>query len=172
MTSSWYNQIFHLLYWCRKHGRYYVDVTYIGQAYITLFQMLNYEAYPSLMGKITVLIYLDFKCPFAFHPNVYIDWFLSRTMIIKTDDTWFVNRLGHCKGVINNIVLCIVEIRRFQDRLLYLMGIHSLVMTTSSNGNVFSVTGPLCGEFTGHRWIPLTKASDAELWGFLWSATD
>ena len=25
-------------------------------------------------------------------------------------------------------------------------------------------TGPLCGEFTGHRWIPLTKASDAELW--------
>ena len=23
---------------------------------------------------------------------------------------------------------------------------------------------------TGHRWIPLTKASDAELWCFLWSA--
>ena len=34
---------------------------------------------------------------------------------------------------------------------------------------VFRVTGPLCGEFTGHRWIPLTKASDAELWCFLWS---
>ena len=33
----------------------------------------------------------------------------------------------------------------------------------SSNGNVFLVTGPLCGEFTGHHWIPLTKASDAEL---------
>ena len=30
--------------------------------------------------------------------------------------------------------------------------------------------GPLWGEFTGHRWIPLTKASDAELWCFLWSA--
>ena len=25
---------------------------------------------------------------------------------------------------------------------------------TSSNGNVSRVTGPLCGEFTGHRWIP------------------
>ena len=24
-------------------------------------------------------------------------------------------------------------------------------------------------EFTGHQWIPLTKASDAELWCFLWS---
>ena len=29
---------------------------------------------------------------------------------------------------------------------------------TSSNENIFRVTGPLCGEFTGHRWIPLTKA--------------
>ena len=38
---------------------------------------------------------------------------------------------------------------------------------TSSNGNFFRVTGLLCGEFTGHRWIPLTKASDAELWCFL-----
>ena len=36
-------------------------------------------------------------------------------------------------------------------------------MMTSSNGNMFRVTGHLCGEFTGHRWIPLTKASDAEL---------
>ena len=32
---------------------------------------------------------------------------------------------------------------------------------------LFSVTGPLCGEFTGHRWIPLTKASDAKLGCFL-----
>ena len=45
-----------------------------------------------------------------------------------------------------------------------------VVMMTSSNGNIFRVTGPLCGEFTGHRWIPRTKASDAELWCFLWSA--
>ena len=43
-------------------------------------------------------------------------------------------------------------------------------MMTSSNGNIFRVTGPLCGEFTCHRCIPLTKASDAELWCFLWSA--
>ena len=42
-------------------------------------------------------------------------------------------------------------------------------MMTSWNGNTFHVTGPLCAEFTGHRWIPLTKASDAELWCFLWS---
>ena len=28
---------------------------------------------------------------------------------------------------------------------------------TSSNGNIFRVTGPLCGEFTVYRWIPLKK---------------
>ena len=39
---------------------------------------------------------------------------------------------------------------------------------TSSNGNIFRVTGPLCGEITGHRWIPHSKASDALM--FLWSA--
>ena len=43
---------------------------------------------------------------------------------------------------------------------------------TSSNGNIFRVTGPLCREFTGHRWIPLTDASDAELWCFLWSVPE
>ena len=45
-------------------------------------------------------------------------------------------------------------------------------MMTSSNGNIFRITGALCGEFTCHRWIPLTKASDAELWCFLWSAPE
>ena len=45
-------------------------------------------------------------------------------------------------------------------------------MKTSSNGNIFCVTGSLCGEFAGHRWIPFTKASDAELWCFLWSAPE
>ena len=45
-------------------------------------------------------------------------------------------------------------------------------MMTSSNGNIFRVTGPLCGEFAGHRWIPLTKASDAELWLFIWPARE
>ena len=45
-------------------------------------------------------------------------------------------------------------------------------MMTSSNGNIFRVTGHLCGEFTGLRWIPRTKASDAGLWCFLWSASE
>ena len=41
-------------------------------------------------------------------------------------------------------------------------------MMTSSSGNIFRVTSPLCGEFTGDQWIIHTKASCAELWCFLW----
>ena len=40
---------------------------------------------------------------------------------------------------------------------------------TSSNGNIFRVTGPLWEETTGHQWISLTKASNMEVWCFLWS---
>ena len=43
---------------------------------------------------------------------------------------------------------------------------------TSSKRNFFRVTGPWWGESTGDRWIPLTKARDAELWCFRWSAPE
>ena len=36
----------------------------------------------------------------------------------------------------------------------------------------FPRSWPYMGEFTGHRWIPLIEASDAELWSFLWSAPE
>ena len=45
-------------------------------------------------------------------------------------------------------------------------------LMTSSNGNKFRTTGHLCGEFTGHRWIPRTKVSDAEHWCFIWSVPE
>ena len=41
-------------------------------------------------------------------------------------------------------------------------------MMTSSNENVFRVTDLLCGEFTGLRWIPDTKAGWTELWCFFY----
>ena len=45
-------------------------------------------------------------------------------------------------------------------------------MMTSSNGNIFRISGHLCGKFTGPRWISRTKAGDAELWCFLWFTPD
>ena len=52
----------------------------------------------------------------------------------------------------------------------YASKIFYIFMMTSLNGNIFCVTRHLCGEFTGHRWTPRTKVSDAELWCFLWTA--
>ena len=40
------------------------------------------------------------------------------------------------------------------------------------HGNISRITGPVWGESTGHRWIPLAKANDAGFWCFLWSATE
>ena len=61
-----------------------------------------------------------------------------------------------------------------------LQQLHDIVTITvhihSSNKFIYrhtvSVTGPLCGQITGQRWIPHTKASDAELECFLWSASE
>ena len=38
---------------------------------------------------------------------------------------------------------------RYREKCVFMM--------TSSDRNIFRVTGLLCGEFTGHRWNPLQK---------------
>ena len=49
----------------------------------------------------------------------------------------------------------------------------SSVTMTSSNGNIFCFTGPLCAEFTGHRWIPRTKACHrALMFSLIWAWTN
>ena len=50
--------------------------------------------------------------------------------------------------------------------LIDTLDVQCVWVMTSSNRNIFRVTGPLCGEFIGHRWIPRTKASDVQLWCF------
>ena len=45
------------------------------------------------------------------------------------------------------------------------------IMRTTSHGRAYRFTGTFWGESTGHRWIPLTKASDADLCCLLLIAT-
>ena len=63
-----------------------------------------------------------------------------------------------------------LSLRWVFDGCIILYNTIVFVIMTSSNGNIFRVTGHLRGEFTGLRWIPRTKVSDAVLWCFLWSA--
>ena len=54
------------------------------------------------------------------------------------------------------IVLCLINIGLNTCLSMGCMSCR-VSMMTSSNGNLFLVTGHLCGEFTGHRWIPRPK---------------
>ena len=60
------------------------------------------------------------------------------------DDDNYNYENGNCKG---NIYM----FAKMYDTLA--TGVHQvmLIMMTSSNGNMFRVTGHLCGEFTGHQ---------------------
>ena len=84
-----------------------------------------------------------------------------------------LNRVGHLKGLKRSYILIFSEVQfSLPNHGSSLVRVITFAMMTSANGNIFRVTGPLCGEFTGHRWIPSTKASDAELWCFLWYAPE
>ena len=81
---------------------------------------------------------------------------------------WDTGDLRHHRALYHVIVMNLSIKGTRQQRYWSDLFLRDGNMMTSSNGNIFRVTGPLCGEFTGHRWIPHTNASDAELWWFLW----
>ena len=83
------------------------------------------------------------------HQTVGTSWWLSINHILSSQ--WDIFKSIHVAFLVWSLIY------------LFLV-----FMMMSSNGNNFRVTGSLCGEFAAPRWIRLTKASDAELWGFLW----
>ena len=91
----------------------------------------------------------------------------------KNNSTWSFNLLKlwlgavcswpHCRGK----YLADLKLQRCNWGEVWVR-IHDDVIKWK-NWNIFRVTGYLCGEFTGPRWIPHTKASNVEFWCFLWS---
>ena len=111
---------------------------------------------------------------------------LCRNILIRTS-----SKVTHMQKFVINILWCsnVIWRRKFGSTMVQIMDCfptassHYLkqfmindacwqFMMTSSNRNIFRVTGHLCGEFNGPRLIPRTKASDVELWCLLWSATE
>ena len=133
---------------------------------------LRYLAAPiwkcrSGFGDHRFIFFIDLFPNYTFYTNLtnIVHWVVVWRKCGTPDSDKFREKLKNvCK-----IVWC-----RFN--IVYIKHIHwyknIYAMMTSSNGNIFRVTGPLCGEFTGHRWIPRTNASDAELWCFLWYAPE
>ena len=87
-------------------------------------------------------------------------------LFIMRAQMWHLKEIRKNQINILNMYVCIHGMCRGDDQRYY----H--YMMTLSNGNIFRVIGPLWGRTTGHRWIPITKASDAELCCFLWSAPE
>ena len=76
---------------------------------------------------------------------------------------WWDRTILWFNSIMRNLVSCInlALPGHWQKHAIFILATND--MMTSSNGNFSRVTGLLWGEFTGHRWIPLTTASDAEL---------
>ena len=98
-------------------------------------------------------------------------WWQSRWFKIQKSNYYVNSNFGRHKYVIAKCA-CLESRGKRNGKPSVAMILWKRVVMTSSNGNIFRVTGPLCEEFTGHRWIPLTKATDAELWCFLWSVPE
>ena len=96
---------------------------------------------------------------------VYVRLYVDKYFFIQNKHKCVYIRLCKCR-MRNN------ETYQQRSTVYDEMNKQRVLMMTSSNENIFRVTGHLCGEFTGQRWIPRTKARDAELWCFLWSAPE
>ena len=103
---------------------------------------------------------------FEFIPTSLLSWWVSGLFLALG----VLNDFEESRDVIFHLVsyydvkcLTNIAIRALIRNPIFIMGWDVTVMMTSSNGHIFRVTDHLCGEFTGDRWIPRTKASDAEL---------
>ena len=106
-------------------------------------------------------------------PDVYLDWIIATFKKNKDlNDMLVSSQIKNKWGFFKKTKISSVMVFGVVLQYAYHYTICLMIMVTSSNGNIFSVAGPFCGEFTGNRWIPLTKASDEEFWCFLWSAPE
>ena len=113
---------------------------------------------------------------FMYHANSFINSWLTRNIqfICSTLEYCTLNYMGNLSPRLQRLANKDILTKHSSDKRnpYHHRDDSSGHMMTSSNGNIFRVTGHLCGEFTGPRWIPRTKASDAEFWCFLWSASE
>ena len=108
-------------------------------------------------------------------PSRWLHKLIHGNRAIVADIGWLMcpsnnpRNLGINAGL-NYLHLDIACLQQNASSMQILWGV--LYMMTSSKGKIFHVTDHLCGGFIDHRWITHTKAGDAELWCFLWSAPE
>ena len=103
------------------------------------------------MHFLNFIIHIFSACLYSISLLISTDWWLAWYRLLVKTETSRTHIIG----------LVIVRREAFWIKIFveYIKIGFNRIMTLSS-GNIFRVTGPLYGKFTGHRWIPLTKASD------------
>ena len=66
----------------------------------------------------------------------------------------------------------VTDLLEYQSKEMDLVSCQVRVLLLMMASSHFPRYWPCVREFAGHRWIPRTMASDAELWCFLWSAPE
>ena len=150
---------------------------YGSRSQIGIKSRLSHWSMISWHGDIT----MTYKNELAHHTNLLWESIGERQIPLTKDQKWGIDTQSRWSWfktswpshyVILIIMMTIsVKYVKFTECTLCAVS-RCRYMMTSSNGNIFRVTGHLCGEFTGPRWILHTKASEAEFWCFLWSASE
>ena len=166
-SGSWFNIKISSYQYRESH---YGDKTVIRLSY--LHNGISYAGEMTSLYWIRALKITWFMRMNYFYTDMYYNFTVAflhyiRSLFLKAWPIWYNQPSHRWIGIISG------KVGRFNGSLRrQVMQIHNNVMMTSSNGNIFRVTGHLCGKFTGPRWISHTKASDAELWCLLWSAPE
>ena len=111
--------------------------------------------------------------PFSFAITLHLT--CRGRMVVRAK--WMQNQISNMRNILPHVRSIVPKILGMQlvhprhYNVFRMMRVHAVVLT-SSDGNTVRVTGLLSGEPTSHRWIPLTKASDVDLWYFLWCAPE
>ena len=151
-TNAWYNIQYHISSEDIELTKCPSDIFCRVCKITHILSVIHYTIYGAVCFQFT-----SFPC----------EYILCLTIIIKSK-VWTIN---HCLKLGHETMVCAVCLSIFVYNRTWIARVnHRSYTMTSSNGNIFRVIGPLCGEFIGHRWIPRTKASDAEFWCFLWYA--
>ena len=86
----------------------------------------------------------------------YTWWFSSTSALSRN---WFDNVISCCRDLPKNYQFNDCEVVPTAVALHETLSVEKTYycMMTSSKENILHVTGHLCGEFTGHRWIPAQR---------------
>ena len=134
------------------------------------------SCFPCFCDQLGVILFIYLSttfwnlCSWSF---VYTFWIIILNYFLNQN----INEYILTRGILSHSVWITFEIGRYVKVIIYstygMYTTHSAAsMMTSSNANIFRVTGHLCGEIPGSPWILRTKASDAKLWCFLWFASE